>query len=204
MGSNKIMDKETILQLISNEKWFDLVREFNVNDIDHLFNYRDSMALAYDLFFKNLEIDKIQNFSISLFFSISHAYPTEWNADWKTDAFLGNLCSITWKYDEMYELYKKAYDKLTDPPESLLLLLAGCNSVPGIPPISDLESKQYLQRAIAKKMTYEAALMMKGLAMDNEDKELEDYWDRICQELTQKNIHTETIIPDILISQNRR
>jgi hypothetical protein len=199
-----MMSKDRLLFLISDENWTFLVHEFNVDDICHLISYKDSMALAYDLFFKNLYSDEFQDFSVRLFFAIRKAYDAEWNTDWKNDAFLGKLCSITWRYDEMYEFYKKAYDKLTDPPDSLLLLLASCNSAPGVPPINDQESEEYLQKAITKKITYEAALMMKGLARDKEDKEQEGYWDHICLELEKNNVHTEIVIPDVLLAQNRR
>lgn len=202
MGSNK-MNKQELLLFIFDENWELLVNKFNVEDICKTMSYKDSMALAYDLFFKNLYSEKIQDFAVRLFFSIKQAYPDEWDEDWKNDVFLGKLCSITWRYDEMYELYKKGYDKLADPPDSLLLLLASCNSTPGTPPINDQQSEEYLKMAIMKKITYEAAIMMKGLARDKELEEEENYWDRICLELEKNNVHTEVIIPDVLLEQNR-
>jgi hypothetical protein len=64
---------------------------------------------------------------------------------------------VLWLYDERYFNYKKAYDKLPNPPAELLLLLSGCNSAPGVPPTTDEESEAYLRKAIEKKS------VMKGL-----------------------------------------
>lgn len=194
------MTEKNLTDLISHAKWSIITNEFSLADICLSLNFKDSMALAYDLFFKNHYDDEIQDFGVRLFFSIRENYP-EWNIDWKNDAFLGKLCSITWRYDEMYECYKRAYDKLTDPPDSLLLLLASCNSAPGTPPISDEEAEKYLKRAIDKKLTYEAALKMRGVTKDPMQK---NYWDLVMTDLENNNIHTETIIPDILSLQNRR
>ena len=198
------MIKELLLsQLISESKWAQIVDKFTANELCSLLSYESNMTLAYDLFFKNLENFEIQDFAVRLFFSISENF-REWNSEWKTDAFLGNLCSITWKYDAMYELYKKAYEKCDDPPDSLLLLLAGCNSVPGSPPITDQEAEEYLNEAVKKRETYEAAIMMRGLAKDKGFKDQELYWNNKCLELEEKNVHTEPIIPDVLTAQNRK
>lgn len=198
-----MIDKEKILTMISEGKWACLASMFSVSNICHVLSYKECMALAYDLFFKNLYNDGLQDFAIKLFVAVSKDYPAEWDGDWKNDVFLGKLCSITWKYDEMYKSYKKAYDRLIDPPDSLLLLLASCNSTPGTPPISNQESERYLKRAIQKKITYEAAIMMRGLAIDKIAKDQEEYWSHMCEELEKQNIHTETIIPDVLSVQNR-
>ena len=189
---------------INEENWTSFVKEFSTEDVCCALNYRECMALAYDLFVKNQDDYTVQDFSVRLFFAISQVYPDEWNKDWKNDVFLGKLCSITWRDDERYAYYKKAYDRLEDPPDSLLLLLASCNSTPDTPPISDKESEDYLLRAVNKKITYEAAVMMRGLAQDKRDQNKEAYWNAMCDTLEKNNIHTETIIPDVLLEQNRR
>lgn len=194
--------KKNLYSIIKNEKW-NLLTKFQLDDICSILSFKESMALAYDLFFKNFQNDEVQEFAVHLFFIIKHKYPTEWNQDWKNDAFLGKLCSITWRYNDMYESYKKAYDRLTDPPDSLLLLLASCNSVPGEALISQKEAEDYLHRALKKKITYEAAIMMRAISRDKQIKEEEEFWDQKCIELDKANIHTELIIPDVLLLQNR-
>lgn len=197
------MDNERLQAFISEKKWAILASEYSPDQICKILDFKSSMALAFDLFFSNSPIDEFQDFSVKLFMRISKSFPKEWTADWKNDAFLGNLCSITWRYDEMYKFYKKAYDLLDDPPDSLLLLLAGCNSAPGTPPLTDQEAEVYLLEAISKKVTYEAALMMRSLARNKKDVEQEKYWNHMCQDLERENIHTEMIIPDVLKMQNR-
>lgn len=201
MGSNKKMKNDNLSQLIAENKWVSIVKEFKVDKIPDLLGYKDSMTLAYDLFFENLHDDDIQEFAVDLFFALKKGYTVEWNSDWKNNVFLGKLCSITWRYDEMCALYKEAYESLNDPPESLLLLLASCNSVPGIPSIDEKASEIFLQRAMAKKMTYEAALMMKGRAQESGTDEI--YWENVCLDLKKRNRHTEIIIPDVLLQSGR-
>lgn len=188
------MNREKLISIISNKKCDTLIKEFSVEDISRELGYKDSMALAYDLFFQNLYNEEIQEFAMELFFAIQKFYPSEWRQDWKNDAFLGKLCSITWRYEDMYKFYKQAYDRLVDVPDSLLLLMASCNSVPGTPPISDEASEGFIKRAVAKNLTYESALMMRGIAKNKAE---EEYWADICEKLEKNNIHTETIIPDI-------
>jgi len=198
-------NRNGLLQLISERKWDEIVKKFTIDEICQFLSFKEITALAYDLFFENFrDDDEIPDYAVRLFFSIKNHYSSEWNSDWKNDAFLGKLCSITWRYDEMYQCFKEAYDKLSDPPDSLLLLLAKCNSVPEEPPITAKESEEYLIRALAKKLTYEAALRMRALSREKNEKEQEEYWDRMCDDLEKRNVHTETIIPDVLSSQNRR
>jgi hypothetical protein len=139
----------------------------------------------------------MREFSVKLFFFISSKYPLEWNQDWKNDVFLGQLCELTWRYDERYECYKRAYDRLADPPDSLLLLLAGCNSAPGTPPLNDQEAEKYLNQALKKRATYEAAIMMRNVVRHKNDQTEVERWNRLCGELKLKNVHVESIIPDI-------
>lgn len=96
--------------------------------------------------------------------------------------------------------YKKAYDKLSDPPAELLLLLSNCNSAPGIPPITDKESEVYLKKAANKKLTCEIALAMKSFYVVKKDKFLEEYWDQLYKKLENENVHSEQIIPNALIN----
>lgn len=145
-----------------------------------------------------MQSDTIQQFALDLAFEIRRYFMNDWEMDWKNDVFLGHLCSIVWRYEDQYICYKKAYDKLADPPEELLLLLAGCDSAPGVPPISQQASEKYLIRAVEKKVTYEAALMMRAMYRHKADHQMERYWDKMCKELEQKNIHTQTIIPNVL------
>lgn len=149
-------------------------------------------------FFENPFDDEIQNYAVTLFFSIRQTYLCEWDSDWKNDAFLGKLCGLTWRYDDEYDCYKRALNKTQDAPESLLLLLAGCHNTPdGTMNISDAETEHFLRQAIQKKQTSEAALLMRTLYRKKGDTLQETYWDKAYHELSKKNIHTDEIVPQI-------
>lgn len=198
------MNKNRLKHLSDTKQWDLLINEFSVDEVCRLLDYKESMALAYDLFSKNFMSFDSQDFAVRLLFAIKKMHFHEWDLDWKNDVFLANLCSLTYREEAIYQLYKGAYNSLIDPPDSLLLLLAACNSMPpGIPEISDEESEAYLKRAIAKKITFEGAIRMRALARKKNDKEQENYWDYMMSELKNKNIHTEAIIPDVLLAQGR-
>ena len=104
---------------------------------------------------------------------------------------------------ERYVCYKKAYDKLDDPPAELLFLLSDCNSAPGTPPITDQEADLYLKKSIEKKVTSESAFTMRNIyrLKENklqEDKLQEEYWDQVYRKLENENIHFDQLIPDVL------
>jgi hypothetical protein len=192
------MNKKSLLnELIQKQEWAAITQNFTIDFLIHNLNYVNAMQVASDLFFNNFDDGTIQEFSVAMLFSIRKAFPEEWDKDWKNDVFLGQLCGLVWKYEEQYQFYKRAYEKLLDPPDCLLLLLADCNSMPGRPCISDEESEEFVKMAIKKKLTYEAALMMRSICRDKEDKISEDYWNKKMQELEQANIHTDVIAPDV-------
>lgn len=190
------MKKERLLELIKSRSW-NLIKSISTETLVTLLDYQECMFLAYDLFFLNSEDDECQDCAVRLFFSIRDHFSKEWNIDWKNDVLLGQLCGLTWRYDERYNCYKRAYNRLNDPPDSLLLLLSGCNSAPGKPPMTDQDSEMYLKKALDKKISFEAAIKMRGLAKSKKNSELEIYWDMKCQELEKNNVHTDTCIPDI-------
>lgn len=187
-----------IRELISQKNWNLLVANYSVKDVCLTLNFNEAMRLTEELFYENMQDDAIQQFALSLALEIKEHFKNLWEEDWKNDIFLGNLCSILWLYSEQYICYKRAYDKLKDPPDSLLLLLAGCNFAPDVPPISEQKSEEYLMKALEKKVTSEAALMMRSLYRNKANHKMEEYWDKMYKELEQKNIHTQAIIPDAL------
>ena len=192
------MKNSELNKVISSGNLDLLISKYTPEDVCACMTYKEAMIFANNLFYNNLHNDDIQDFAINLVFEIKRQYNDSWELDWKNDIFLGHLCLLTWRYEEAYNCYKNAYDKLKNPPDSLLLLLAGCNSAPGVPPINDQEAEKYLELAIKQKVTYEAATMMRELYRQKPDKELEKHWNDICEDLKKKNIHTDEIIPEIL------
>ena len=185
------MKRNNIKEIISKRDWDLLIASYSIEDICVTLGFREAMRLVNQLFYDNMQDDAIQQFALNLTVKIKNYFKQQWEEDWKNDVFLGHLYSVLWQYEDQYICYKRAYDKLVDPPEALLLLLAGCDDA-SLVPVEVLES--YLERAINKQLTYEAALMMRALYRCKVDHKMEEYWDKMCKEIEQKKMHTQTIM----------
>lgn len=187
-----------IKELVSQKDWSSLISNYSVKDVCSSLNFREVMHIVKNLFYDDIQDDEKQQYALKLAFETKNLFEKEWESDWKNDVFLGGLCVMLWLYDERYLCYKKAYDKLEDPPAELLLLLSDCNSAPGCPPITDEKSEFYLRKAIEKKVTCEAAFTMRSFCKLKGDEFQTEYWDQIYKNLEKENIHSDPIIPDIL------
>lgn len=187
-----------IKELISQKDWRSLVSNYSVKDVCSSLNFSEVMHVIKHLFYDDIQDDEKQQYALKLAFEVKDLFKKEWESDWKNDVFLGGLCVMLWLYDERYFCYKKAYDKLEDPPAELLLLLSDCNSAPGSPPITDEESEFYLRKAIEKKVTCEAAFTMRSLCKLKRDEFQAEYWDQMYKKLEKENVHSDQLIPDVL------
>lgn len=187
-----------IKEYVSQKEWNSLILKYSIKEVCSSLNFSEAMHLVEHLFYDDIEDDEKQQYALKLAFEIKEHFKKEWDNDWKNDVFLGDLCEMLWLYDERYFCYKRAYDKLKDPPEELLLLLSICNRAPGTSPISDEESEFYLRKALKKKLTCEVALAMKSFYRLKKDKTHEEYWDQMSKKLEKDNVHSNQIIPDVL------
>lgn len=184
--------------LAQKKQWYKLISSYTPKEICEKTSFETSMRLMDDLFYENFTNTELQEYALDLGFQIKKFFPKKWVTDWKNEAFLGNMCAILWRYDDQYNCFKRALELVKDPPESLLLLLAGCINSPGDPPISDAESECYLLKAIEKKRTYEGALKMRALYERKGEKNLEQYWDNESDRLEKANIRSGPVVPDVL------
>lgn len=194
MGNNK-MNK--INEIISKKNWNLLIAKYSPKEICLSLNFNEAMWLTKHLFYDDMHNNANQQFSLKLALEIQSHFKDDWEKDWKNDVFFGDLCSVIWLYNEQYMYYKKAYDKLTDPPATLLLLIAGCQNALGIPPITEEEAESYLKRSVEKKITFETALMMRTLCERKKDKSQAEYWNQIYNKLEKEGICSDQIIPDV-------
>lgn len=182
---------------ILHKRWDQLVDENTTTFIVESLPFEQVMSLAYDLYTENfLESPKIRDFSLNLFFAIKKRYFKEWENDWKNDIFLSDLCRIGYKYDECYYCCMRAYKKFDDPPPAVLIALAGCIHAPQ-PRVTHDQAESLLQRAILKEISYEAALLLRGIYRTKGDQAKIEYWEKIVEETKQKNLRTDPCTPDI-------
>lgn len=187
-----------IQNLISQKDWNSLISTYSVKEVCSLLTFSEAMHVVEHLFYDDIQDDDKQQYALKLAFEIKDHFKKEWESDWKNEVFLGGLCVMLWLYDERYFCYKRAYDKLDDPPAELLYLLSGCDGAPGTPPITHQEAELYLKKSMEKKLTAESAFKMKNIYRLKENKPLEEYWDQIYRKLESENVHFDQLIPDVL------
>lgn len=185
-----------IEEIVSQKDWDSLISNYPVKDVCSALSFREAMHIIKHLFYDDLRDDDKQQYALKLAFEVKDYFKNEWESDWKNEVFLAPLCAMLWLYDEQYLCYKRAYDKLKDPPAELLYLLSICNFAPD-PPITDEEAELYLKKSLEKKITYESAFKMRSIYKYKGDKVQENFWDQICKKLEKENVHFDQLIPDV-------
>ena len=96
------------------------------NEIVKSLSFKDSLYTAYRLLYNDSWDEDIQAFAIKLFNEIRIHYSEAWNESWEYEALLGLAYDITYRQDERYIAYKKAFEMVNHPPARLLIELARC------------------------------------------------------------------------------
>jgi cytochrome c-type biogenesis protein CcmH/NrfG len=187
-----------IQTLIKYSDWNTLLQTFNIEQIASSLSFKEGIILSYKMLYNDAWDENVQNYAVNLLYTLRDKYPNEWNASWTFDSFLGNACNITLRYDERYEAYKRASEKISPIPPSLMVLLARCYICPGEPPISQEETENLLRKALKIEQTIEGVSLMKRISESKNNFEEAAYWDKILKEVTAKNIHIHDIQPDFL------
>jgi hypothetical protein len=194
MGDNQM---NQIQKLMSQSKWDIIIAKYLPKEICLNLNFSDTMHLIVDLAYENFQNGESQQFALKLILEAKEYFKQEWIRDWKNDVFLGDLCSYLCLYDQQYFYYKKAYEKLSDPPAALLLRLSSCDTTPDIPPITEQEAEYYLKKAAEKEITLETALALRTLSEKKHDQTQRNYWDQIYQKLEKEKIYADSLEPDV-------
>ena len=97
-----------------------------------------------------------------------------------------------------------AYNGLKEVPDSLLLLLSECTHAQEgqAPPVSEETFEKYVQQAVKKRLTFEAAMKMRDIYKRKKDRQQEKCWEALCRQLDRDHIHAEKIIPDVFFLSN--
>lgn len=122
-----------LLNLIQNHQWFQISQKYQPKEIAKKLPFKKGMLLGYHLLLNEQMDDDLREFAVELINEIRKTFPEDWNRDWRNDIFLGDAFYLTMKYEERYESYKRAFDKISPAPPALLVSMAGCYTIPGFP-----------------------------------------------------------------------
>lgn len=184
-----------ISSLILKNEWHTIVNQYQPKILAESLPFKEGRNLVYKMLFNEERDDSLRDYATELLQEIRQTHFGEWSSDWKNDVFLGDACYMTMKYDERYEAYKRAYEKATPPPPSLLISLAGCYLLPK-PPITLDEAENLAKKALEKELSIEGVVLLRGIYAEKKDQAKFDYWDKVLKEVEEKNIHTQDAWPD--------
>jgi hypothetical protein len=192
------MKQMLIHELFREKCWQEIANSYAVNQVAKALSFKEGLQLAYKLLYDKVWEDELQEYAVQLLNGIRKAYPNEWNSSWQYDAFLGEACNVTFKFDERYLAYKRAYETCPSPPPRLLIELAGCCDCPGPPPISYDEAIRLAKQAIKDYPYVDGVGLLHLIYSLNDDEKNEEFWKKRWHELREKNAQSPSITPDFL------
>lgn len=185
-------------KLISSSDWSSIIESYDVDTIANSFSYKEAIILACHMLYNKEWDQTIQNYATELLYDVRKKNSKIWEACWKLDVLLGLACDITGRYEERYAAYKNASEKTSPIPPSLMVLIARCYISPGIPPVSRKEAKKLLLKALALEKTIEGASLIKHICELDESWDEVEYWNKILNEVIEKDLHTENLYPSFV------
>lgn len=195
-----ITNQNEIFFLLENELWDELVSSKKSSQVAQSLSFRDGLRVAYRLLYNPKWDQRLHDYALKLFLELKNMYPKEWNQSWEYEALLGQAYSITCKYDERYESFKKAVEVADNPPPRLLLELARCCISPGTPPISYDDSLTLVKKVMMYAPYTDAIGLLSHIYSLKGDKVNEDYWTKILHSSDQ-DFHTPSIEPKFLVDE---
>lgn len=177
MGGNKIN--------MPNKHIERLAYQFRPYELAKVLPFQDALRFADRLLTIDPFYDPWRQYAIELLYSVREHYPKEWNASWRHDAYLGNLCAIAYRYNEKYAAYRQAMTKISPIPPELLVAFARCNSAPGTPLVSEEEALKILIEVVNKKPYKDVVRMIVkgGYKRFKYHPEELDYWEDLYKRL---------------------
>jgi hypothetical protein len=199
MDSYKMIKKNEIIQLFTKNLWTKLVI-YSPNEISSTLSFKDGLRIAYRLLYNDDWNEDFQHYAVDLLYALRYAHADDWNISWEYDAFLGLACDITYKHDERYEAYKKAFDKCNSPPPRLLVEFARCCVCPGPPPISYDQAINLVMEAMKNQYYSDGISLLCVIYSLKGDKKQEGFWSNTLKKLP-KNANSPSIEPKFLVEE---
>lgn len=185
-------------EFIKTSDWKSIIQSYDVDTLAKLVPFKEGIILSCRMLYNKGWDWEIQNYATDFLQSIRKNNPEKWNSCWKLDILLGLTYEITMRYEEKYLAYKSASLKVSPIPPFLMVLLAECYISPGTPPVSRKEAKKLLLEALALEKTIEGVGLIKHICELDENWDEVEYWDKILNEVTEKDIHSENLYPSFV------
>lgn len=196
--------KNKIIELFQLKHWQLIANTHSVDKVVRALSFKDAMRLACRLLYNRAWDYELQEYAVSLLEAIREFFSEEWNSDWRCDAFLGLACNITFKFDQRYLAYKRAFEKAPSPlPPGLLIEFARCCDCPGDKPISYDEAIALIQEAIKGQQYVDGVGLLQLINALKGDEKSEKYWRAKLMELGDKGIRSPRTEPEFLIEVER-
>lgn len=181
---------------MNNSKYFELKNissNHTPSELIESLDFKKAIHIACEML-NNQEWDEsLHEFATSILEILRIKYPEKWNLSWKYDALLGYAYNILLKYDERYEAYKRAIDKIKSPPPELLVALAKCCIAPGKPLITVDQAIDLVKDAVSKVHYIEAIELLKGLYKSKGNVAEQLYWENILEKIINNGKHLPPI-----------
>jgi len=185
-------------KLFNSMDFHTIAKTYTPKNLAENLSFDEGRILAFKILFCDEWDGDLNNYATELLNEIRKHYEKEWTEDWKNDVFLGDACFLDNKYDEEYAAYKRAFEKASSAPPSLLLCLASCYSTFN-PPITADEAEKLTLKALEKELSLRGVVLIRGIYKSKNDQIKFDYWDKVYNGLKGKKTHSsEGIWPDLL------
>lgn len=191
-----------IEEIIKEKKWEELITNFDPRNVAKELLFFKGIKLSHSLLYNEKWDENVQEFAIKLLEAIMTTHPKEWNSSWQYDAFLGLAYDITLKYDERYEAFKRALEKVSPPPPQLMIAMAGCCICPGLPPVSYEQAIKYLNLALKDYLYVDGVSLMRAIYSLKSDIKNENYWTQVFKKIEDHNIESPSLDPEFVKNKN--
>ena len=173
--------------LINENNLIDIVKNYRAEDIIKILNFNDILVLVWKMLFFDFVEDIYSDFGVNLLFQLKFSKGDKWDKDWRNDAFLGFACDLTNRYEERYELLKRAYDRGGKNHSGLKISLARCCNAPGYPVISYEEALALVEDAMKDRVYIEGAWALSLIYSLMKDESNHRKWKELAIKLEKGN-----------------
>jgi len=181
-----------ITDTFENKTW-EAFTQFYPSQVAKELGFKNAMLVAYKMLYNEAWQEYMQEYAVTLLFTLRGMYPTDFNSDWKWDAFLGAACDLTLKYEDKYEAYKRAYEKANPPPARLLIAFASCSDCPGVSLLSYDDAITLLKHAIQECPYLDALRALQSVYFSKRDREKQMYWSNMYSKHENEGLRSESI-----------